>query len=393
MNKTRGGFAIPEPYSPAASACALYRTTGAGANSCLSSCVTSPGVLYGSDVISPGALGPASIARVGNMGGLNPGVDLGVYYDPTSKSMRAPVTALSGDGGTGAVVITAPSMANGPSAFLAYGMVDSDLRPGTQFAPQGDIAVEQLVWDVYDGPCGCGGCIATECRPAFAFAQSLASLLVTGVSAQRVRAGLQAAGVVFVTPRLAAVGVDATDDACACRVMGGPSNYAGLVKFAMRYQDTSIVQLLDVQREIRFLLDVYVQEVLTDVRSQVIATARANYVRAEGPRAGLQPRLAFTDVDDDAYDDAAMSRLPEVLPGTQVRVSLQDSAFAARALLDPRACYRNRLRAICETGLPIGETPSLVPDLLQTTQACPDARCLPTPPFQSVGVPVTAFQL
>ena len=249
MNKTRGGLQIPEPYSPANAARALYSSTGAAANSCLSSCVTAPGVLYGSDVVSPGALGPAAVARVGNMGGLNPGVDLGVYYDPSAKSMRAPVQPVSvgtedakGAGVPG--VITAPSMAHGPSAFLPYGMVEGDVRPGTQYAPQGPIAVEQLIWDVYDGSCGCGGCVATECRPAFAFAQSIASLLVTGGSARRVRDGLQAAGVIFVTPGLAAS--TGSDDACACRIMGGPSNYAGLVKFAMRYQGTSNSCTMDV---------------------------------------------------------------------------------------------------------------------------------------------------
>jgi hypothetical protein len=388
-NKTQGGFAIPEPYSPAGNARMLYATTGTATNSCLSSCVTAPGVLYGSDVVSPGALGPAAIARVGNMGGLNVGVDLGVYYDPSSVSMRAPVMAATADGG----VVTAPSMAHGPSLFPAFGSVDSDKTPRTQFAPHGQLAIQPLEWDVCDNACVCG-IRSTVCTPPYAFAQSLASLLVTASAARRVRDGLEAAGVIRVSPRLRDASRSITA-ACACFIMGGAENYAGLAQFANRFADTSIVQLLDVGREVVNLTALYVSEVLRDTRSQVIANARVNYARAEGTRAYLQPRFASDDdVVDDELDAAAMLGLPNTLPGTGVQVSLEDSAFAARALLDPRACYANRLSMICQTGLPIGAAPCVlndddVGDFVQKTRFCADNRNCAGFPNSSI----TAFVL
>ena len=374
-NKNQGGFLVPEPYSPAAAARALYATTGTPANSCLSSCVLAPGVLYGSDVVSPGALGPAAIPRIGNMGGLNVGVDLGVYYDPSSVTMRAPIQSLCGDaaGTDSATVVTAPSMRHGPSAFLAFGQVPSDNRPATQFAPHGAIQVEKLELDAYVGPCLCNVCYGTECRPPYAFAQSVGSLLVTARNALKVRGALVAAGVVTVSPALEAA---TTTKTCACGVLGGPSGFEGLAKFALRYADTSIMQLLDVRREVDFLNGVYVSEVLAQVQSQVISNARANYARAEGPRAYLQPRLELTDGADDAADAAYAETLPEVLPGTGVRVSLEDSAFAARALLDPKACYANRVSMRCQTGLAIGEAPCVRRESGQDASPCPDGRCV-----------------
>ena len=382
---------VPEPYSPACQARALYASTTSAANSCLSSCVYAPGVLYGSDVVSPGALGPAAEARIGNMGGLNVGVDLGVYYDPSSRSMRAPI-ATTADG----TLVTAPSLDHGPAIFPAFGDVEGDRRPRTQYAPYGCIDVDPLVWDVYNGPCACGAaCYAANgsgsvCLSPYAFAQSIASLLVTARNAVKVRDGLQAAGLVVLTPALRSLDPKRT---CACRLMGGPENFSGLANFAMQYTDTSIMQLLDVRAEVAFLTNLYVTQVTTDVRSQVIAAARANYARAEGPRAFLQPRLVSTDAADDAVDATVMASLPEALPGTGVRVSLEDSAFAARALLDPRACFANRVAMACQTGLAIGAAPCVRPDSLQSENPCADARCveleqfLPVPRLYAAPLP------
>lgn len=215
------------PFSPAAQANALYAATSPAATACLSSCQNAPGSMYAASVVSPGAVGPVAEARPGNYGGLNP-MSLGPYYDPRVLTLRAPVDTVEGG------VITAPSLAHGPSAFVGADVLPP--RPKTQYAPHGVLQVDKLTLDVWQGPCDC----ACACFNVY----SVAALVVCAANARVVRDMLVLAGVVELTPALAAL--TPACGACACRILGGPDFFRGLVVTAMEYVDTPIVSLLDV---------------------------------------------------------------------------------------------------------------------------------------------------
>ena len=339
------------PFSPAAQASALYAATSVPATACLSSCQNAAGSMYASPVVSPGAVGPIAEARPGNYGGLNP-MSLGPYYDPRTVTIRAPVETVP-DG-----VITAPSLTHGPSAFVGADVLPP--RPKTQFAPHGVLQVDKLVLDVWCGPCACGCCAFNP--------YCVAALVVCAANARVVRDMLAVAGVVVVTPQLAAL---TPANACACRIMGGPDMFAGLSRFALEYVDTPIVSLLDVGATIMELDRLYVSNVLTDVRSMVISQARANYARAEGPRAYLQDFPVVADADTPLAEDEGAGGANDdlVLAGTGCRVVGSDSKYANLALSSPMASVANRAALACQTGLPIGAAPEIHP--VQTVCAGP----------------------
>jgi hypothetical protein len=336
----------PLPYSPAGAAEKLYVSTAPGANSCLSSCLAAPGVLYGGSVISPGAFGPVQETRSRNYGGLND-MNLGPYYDPRSLTTRAPMdgvgSAIGGAGlgfgedgaGAGAGLRSLPVMGHGPAAF--FGDVgDAPPRPRTQFAPHGTLQVEPIRLDVWEGPCVCSACGITP--------YSLASMLVLPSNALAVRCGLEAAGLVKVSRRLRA-----QTPVCACAVMGGPDHFAGLLAFAEGYGDVSAAQVLDPGATLAQLDELYESRVAGAARNMVIGASMANYARAEGNMAYLAPRpVAEATLGD------AVPCLPEFLPGTGCRTTPEDTPYAALALTNPAASVAHRAALGCQMGLRIG---------------------------------------
>jgi hypothetical protein len=247
--------------------------------------------------------------------------------------MRSPIEAVAGE------VVTAPSLTHGPSAF------DATYRPKarTQFAPHGTIAVpEPEVLDLYRGPCVCtgAGCIA---RPT---PYSMQALLLEAPYGLAVRGLLQKAGVVVASPALAAAGPTTL---CTCRAIGGPDMFSQYAQFVVDFADTSIAQVMEPAQQAAHIVRVYVDKVLGDIRAAVLAQARMNYVRAEGPRAWMEPRPEWAAGDDPLEGDAPL--YPRVLPGTGIEMCEEDTAFAARALTDPRANARNRAYLRCAAGL------------------------------------------
>lgn len=271
-------------------------------------------------------------------------MSLGPYYDPRTVSIRAPVEPT----GTGEP-ISAPSMRHGPSAFFP------DVGPPrekTQFAPHGTIDVDPATLDLYLGPCACYSACA-DINP-----YSLAALMLDPRFALLVRDRLQAAGVVVLTPALEHAPLDTM---CACRILGGPQEFAGYLLYVRNFSDTSLAQVLEPAKMAADAADQYADKVLGIIRESVLGRARMNYLRAEGPRAFLAPRpdhYARDEADEGGSGTGGPAPCyPLVLPGTGCRVSRQDTAFALRALTDPRASAANRAALSCQTGLNIGGGP------------------------------------
>lgn len=314
--------------------------------------------------LPPGGI--AAIPRIGSgapsYGGLN-NMSLGPYFDPRTATLRAPVVDSTPAGDPAS---TLPSGAS----FLRYGPAeyrpeDYVQRPKTQFAAHGKIdMIDPIPACVYDGCCVCFPCRINM--------YSMTALLIDVRNAYRVRDMLEAEGVITVSEALRA-----SRPLCACRVLGGPCLYDGLLRFALAYEDVPIVQVPNPAQQLHMLDRLYVDNVLGSIRTQVNANARMNYARAEGPRAYLQD----LPVADDS-EDTASEGLPCVLPGTGVRVVPTDSLFTTRALTDPRSSARNRAALSAETGLPIGATPCIVSEqiLVPAVVEIPGCGAKPSPP-------------
>ncbi len=249
-------------------------------------------------------------------------------------------------------------MRHGPAEYRPEDYV---MRPKTQFAAHGNIAMDKLRVCEYDGCCVCFPCRINI--------YSMTALLIDIRNAYRIRDMLEAEGVIRVSKRLRE-----SRPPCACKVLGGPCLYDGLLRFALVYEDVPIVQVPNPAQQLHMLDRLYIDNVLGSIREQVNANARMNYARAEGPRAYLQD----LPIADDSVDTASEG-LPCVLPGTGVRVVASDSLFTTRALTDPRSSVRNREALAEATGLPIGTRPcinfeqTLIPGVV-------DVACTEAPP-------------
>lgn len=351
MPFTKGENVVARPVSYATQAAAAWAAPQA---TCLSSCTHAPGAIYASPTISTGALGPVCEARPNNYGGLNPEINPTPFYDPRSVLMRAPVVPMEGGG----ELITPPMMAHGPAAFF------SDVGPPlprTQYAPQGVIPMPPgTLLDVET--CGCA---APLCA---AFPYSLAGLMLTSPNALTVRDMMEQAGIVRVTRRLRALGVDT----CSCVLLG--SVYPGFAQYARIYEDTPVRAVLDPAATVFSLDRQFVDQVLGSIRSQVLAAARANYLRAEGPRAYLQDRPV-------AEEEAPPPELPACLPGSGLRTTPADTPFTARALANPLASAANRAALTAATGVPIGSGcgPLPLPEIFESWQCA-------TAPIEAMAV-------
>lgn len=307
-----------------------------------------------------------SMVSTDNLGGLNPEINQQPFYDPRSVLTRAPVETVAGS------VISAPSLAHGPSLFTYS---DMDVRPKTQFAPQGEVLAERMVIDAAPAgePCGC----------SYPYPYSVAALFLDAGNVEKIRAMLVQEGVFVPGPGL----MDATaKNSCGCKILGGRAGlYCQLAQYSQQYEEVSVIQLPNPVHQVNFFNTVYVQRVVADVKSGVINQARANYLRAETNRAYLQDAPAIAQCTTRYSED-----LPQQLPGTGSTVVPSDTLFLTRALTTPLASVPNRNRVACLSGLPIGANPYPTP-LCATATPCKNEQTCPTvlqaQEFAGVSVP------
>lgn len=287
------------PFSPACQAAALYAATAAREG---------PPPSRSAGSVGGSVLAPVSQARYGNYGGLNPEVGLiNPYYDPRTKTLAQLVDPRATTHEFGGI-------AHGPVEWFAD---VGPARPKTQFAPQGPIAIEPVVLTPQPGPC------LPQCAfPCPLQVYSMGAALMRVGSTLRLRDALVAAGLVVVSPELAAAGVPL----CPCAVLGGwPAMCVRWREFASQYEDTPLAMVADPVGMVKTLVGVFVDGLLGTIRGNVLAAARANYARAEGPSAYLQPRPDLDFVSQEATDAAAEARAlsaPGVTPCMRAAASV-----------------------------------------------------------------------
>jgi hypothetical protein len=342
----RGDATIVNTYFPisgAPAAAALERRAAASfAAASAATCFANPAT----NVQSVGAAGPASEARAGNYGGLNPEAVAAVFYDPRTTTMRAPASLAASMGlpprPDEDAVSGVPGLAHGPAAFIAY---DGPPRVKTQFAPHGPIPLpEPMVLYPAPTPCRCTMCLGVG-PGGGPYPYSMAALLLMPANALAVRDALEAQGVVAVSPALRAL--KRRQLRCASAVLGGGDLYVGFATFAASFETTPLITTPNPGAKVLQLNAAYVEQTLAGIRAQVISAARVNYLRAEGGRAYLQPLPALAGDDDGA---ALMPPLPAVLP-SGVRTSVHDGPYASYALTVPMVAPHIRAAFECQTGL------------------------------------------
>ena len=235
------------------------------------------------------------------LGGLNqdPDANNTVYYNPATTTLAAPP------------------------------MPDLPVLPKTQYAPIGPVLMQALVLQAGQR-CVCSGLCFDELAPG-----SVGALLVTRRNVIRVRRALQQAGVVVATAALAAL-TDLTLP-CLCAALGGdPDLFRALFLFATQYGNTAAVTQQNPAELVQFLNTVFVRQTLDNIHHAVAADAMANYARAEGGRAYLQPRPLPTSLVLDPVADAAE----------------RSAAFCERELSDPVATAKRRAELGCLMGIP-----------------------------------------
>jgi hypothetical protein len=248
----------------------------------------------------------ASSRHVWCLGGLNQDPDGGdlhtVFYNPATTRLAAPP------------------------------MPDLPMPEKTQFAPQGPVLMEALVLDgCGGGTCVCGSVCIAELLPA-----SVGALLMTPRNIVRVRRELQRAGIVVATPALAAL-TDVTMP-CLCSGLGrDPDLFRALFAFATQYANTAAVTQARPAELVAYLNTVFVRQTLDNIHHAVAADAMANYARAEGNRAYVQPRPLPPD-----------SLRFDPVEGARMR----GDAFCERELSDPRSNAMRRAELGCLMDIP-----------------------------------------
>jgi hypothetical protein len=350
----RGDKTVVNTYTPIAAAPVAAALERRIADNARATSVLSCHANMATSVASAGSVGPLAQAREWNYGGLNTETVASVFFDPRSVTMRAP-RSLAASMGFGAAsggaaelpVAGVPELRHGPAAYAACGD-DERRRVKTQFAPHGPIPLpEPMVLYPAPLPCGCNLCIGAGAGGA-PYPYSMAALLLMPANAMAVRNALEAAGVVVVSPELRAL--RRRQLRCASAVLGGGELFAGFATYASRYENTPLITTPNPGETAKQLNAAYVDEVLGGIRNQVIAAARANYLRAEGQLAYLQdlPKL-----EDDVVAPCAADMLPPVLP-SGVRTSIYDTPFASYSLTNPRCTPQLQRAFACQTGLRVG---------------------------------------
>jgi hypothetical protein len=309
----------------------------------------------------------AASSKVSTYGGRTAEIDASaLYYDPRAVAARCKAPAQEGTGllyGGGILPV-------GVGSEFNYTL--ADVKPKTQYAPVGDLITETVVVDAVPEYVGC--C----CIPQYPY--SVAKLFMEAPNVLKVRALLVQAGVVTLTPALAAVGLEA----CPCKILGGECGlYAQLSVYAQQYMDTSVIQVPQLGTFMDFINTEYVQRVIGTLKAMVSSQARNNYLKAEGNRAFLQdyPATLNETLEPLSYG------VPETLPTTGCTVVPQDTLYATYALTAPIASLRNREKMSLLANLPIGQSPVLVPNILPV---CTDSlQTLPR--SQAISAGITPF--
>lgn len=318
---------VPMPFAPVKAAAALWHTTPQAAMGYdpVSGCTkvaefgpefptlaaksgAEPGIAVlplGALVPPPKAVDPCQLGVITLGGPLAPDEDANeVWFDPRKVKLAAP-------------------------PFPEFPPV-----PKTQFAPNGPALMEAL--PIGFGATAAKPCVCRTVCPGFV-PTSLAALLCTVRNGVRVQRALAAAGVIVVSPELAAA-TDATLP-CFCAGLGRDADLtAAFANFAASFSDTAVITLQDPPQYVQYLNTVFVQQTLSAIQHQVITAAAINYARAEPNTAYLVARPSTEDV---VFDREA--NYTETGARTQ-----------HRALSDPLSTPARRAELAAMTGLPIG---------------------------------------
>ena len=299
-------FSIPEPYSPATQASALWKGVTPDP----------PRVILRDDDVSK--------PRVQHYGGLNierHDADVVGFYDPRTVSMRAPVLSLGGD--------TLPGMRHGAAPLVAEDLPAPRERCVFSLSSSDALIIDPVLLTPRNTPCSCGSvCLDNVIRP-----YSMAALVYSVANAIKIRSMLQLAGAVVVTEALARKTAQAE---CVCAVFGALDDFRDAIySLAAQYNDVPVITTADPVRDLALINTAYVQTVLSSARTLVNEGLRANYTRVEGNRVYLQ--------DYPQYNDPTP----------------RGNEYEDRALADPRgARHCNRMALAYLTGLPINRKPN-----------------------------------
>jgi hypothetical protein len=263
----------------------------------------------------------------GNRGGMNPEspptADM-PYYDPRGVTTAAIVT--------GGPFSTPLNIKHGPAEFT---YTAADVKPKTQYVPEGNLITEPLTLCLTDAPCVCvRGVHGT-----------IQQLFLTPVNAMKVRTLLVQAGVVVLTPDLERVN---HRNACSCRILGGWGGaYQQFAEYASQFSTTSVMDLPQPVHFVNYANTAYVAQVLADLRASVNQASILNYLRTEGPRAYLPDRPIPGNANGNVV------RTETVVMPSGAKLLASDTDYEARTFLDPRLNTR-RLKLMSDlSGIPI----------------------------------------
>lgn len=230
-----------------------------------------------------------SIQRDRNYGGLNTDVDrkTEVFYDPRTKSMRAPIEGS-----------TIAGTAHGPSAFVA----DSEPRAKVQYSTNNDtLVLEPVILNLRTRDCRC----ISECALSALTPYSMATLMYNVNNAINVRCLMQKAGLVLVSPALAA-----HRPLCPCAVFGDEDEFTqGLFASAMDYNTTPIITMQNPAELVDTLNVKYVNGLLTNIRYNTNTRLIYNYAKTEGNMAYMQSYPDYRKAEESLCDEERYANL------------------------------------------------------------------------------------
>ncbi len=263
----------------------------------------------------------------GNVGGLNPESPPTAempYYDPRQTTAAAIVT--------GGNFSTPLNVKHGPAEFT---YTAADVKPKTQYVPEGNLITEPYVLCVTTSPCVCVRGVHG----------SIQQLFLTPVNAMKVRTLLVQAGVVALGP-----GMDRVNhrNACACKILGGWGGaYAQFADYASQFSTNSVMDLPQPVHFVNYANTAYVTQVLADLRANVNQASILNYLRTEGPRAYIADRSVLGNGSANAI------RTETVVLPSGAKLLASDTDYEARTFLDP-LLNAKRLKLMSDlSGIPI----------------------------------------
>ncbi len=281
--------------------------------------VAQASALLGTNAIT-GGLGPSSVTAACSI----------PYADPESASTRHTTWCLGGlnqDPDAGTTLFYNPAT----TTLAAPPMPDLPMPPKTQYAPQGPVLMEALVLRRQPP----GVCVCPYVCLGELVSGSVGALLMTARNMIRVRRGLQKAGVVVAAPELAAL--TDKDLPCLCAGLGADGDlFKALFAFATQYGNTPAIVQPNPAELVAFLNTVFVKQCLDNIYHAVTSDAIANYARAEGNRAYLQPRPISEIITCDPVESVAQ----------------RGHAFCERELQNPTSTALRRMQLGELMGIP-----------------------------------------